>query len=65
MVEFPICRVVYRGSSYAISSGDMSSAHANNDASSSSAYIGSRLAFHDKIDRAQSVEAYKAIAEVA
>lgn len=65
MVEFPIGRVVYRGYSYAYSNGGVSCAYASDVASYSSAYIGSRLAFHDKIDRAQSVEAYKAIAEVA
>ena len=36
-----------------------------NDASSTYAYIGSRLAFRGKIVRAQSVAAYKAIREVA
>lgn len=48
-------RVVYRGSYYA---------YANNDASSSRTYVGSRLAFRGKLVRAESVEAYKAIREV-
>ena len=43
----------------------VSSALANNDASSANAYVGSRLAFRGKIVRAQSVAAYKAIREVA
>ena len=34
------------------------------DASYTSAYIGSRLAFRGKLVRAESVEAYKAIREV-
>ena len=58
-------RVVYRGCSYARAYGGVSSALANNDASSASAYVGSRLAFRGKIVRAQSVAAYKAIREVA
>ena len=40
-------------------------ADASNDASSTSASVGSRLAFRGKIVRAQSVAAYKAIREVA
>ena len=48
-------RVVYRGCSYA---------YANNDASVSFTYVGSRLAFRGKLVRAESVEAYKAIREV-
>ena len=43
----------------------MSNANANNDASYTYAYIGSRLAFRGKLVRAQSVAAYKAIREVA
>ena len=60
-----VSRVVYRGSNYAGSGGGVSYAGAYYDASYSSAVIGSRLAFRGKIERAQSVEAYKAIAEVA
>ena len=45
--------------------GGVSYANANSDASSTNAYIGSRLAFRGKIVRAQSVAAYKAIREVA
>ncbi|WP_205068595.1 hypothetical protein, partial [Bacteroides uniformis] len=58
-------RVVYRGYSYASAYGGVSYACASYDASSTSAYIGSRLAFRGKIVRAQSVAAYKAIREVA
>ena len=50
-------RVVYRGY-------DNANAHANNDASNSYSYVGSRLAFRGKLVRAESVEAYKAIREV-
>lgn len=60
-----VSRVVYRGVSLANSLGGVSCANANYDASNSNAVIGSRLAFRGKIERAQSVEAYKAIAEVA
>ena len=58
-------RVVYRGSSSAYASGGVSCANANDDSSHSSAYVGSRLAFRGKVVRAASVEAYKAIVEVA
>lgn len=58
-------RVVYRGCYYASAYGGVSNAYAFNDASSTHAYIGSRLAFRGKIVRAQSVAAYKAIREVA
>ena len=58
-------RVVYRGCDYASAYGGVSHANANNDASSASAHVGSRLAFRGKIVRAQSVAAYKAIREVA
>ncbi|KAB6317447.1 hypothetical protein GA397_13135 [Bacteroides xylanisolvens] len=58
-------RVVYRGCYHAHASGGVSSAHAGDDASYTSANIGSRLAFRGKIVRAQSVAAYKAIREVA
>ncbi|MEO3451483.1 hypothetical protein ABG862_27500, partial [Bacteroides xylanisolvens] len=58
-------RVVYRGCYYANANGGVSSANANNDASNTNAYVGSRLAFRGKIVRAQSVAAYKAIREVA
>ncbi|WP_302990028.1 hypothetical protein, partial [Paraprevotella clara] len=58
-------RVVYRGYSHASANGGVSHAHAHNDASYTSAYVGSRLAFRGKIVRAQSVAAYKAIREVA
>ena len=58
-------RVVYRGHHYAYAGGGVSCANANHDSSSSSAYIGSRLAFRGKIVRAASVEAFKALSEVA
>jgi len=58
-------RVVYRGYSNANADGGVSIADAGYDASLTSAYIGSRLAFRGKIVRAQSVAAYKAIREVA
>ena len=57
-------RVVYRGCYYANALGGVSNANANNDASNTSASIGSRLAFRGKLVRAESVEAYKAIREV-
>jgi hypothetical protein len=58
-------RVVYRGCSSAYASGGVSNASASNDASSTSAYVGSRLAFRGKLVRAQSVTAYKALSEAA
>lgn len=58
-------RVVYRGYIYAHAGGGVSYANAGNDASSASAYVGSRLAFRGKLVRAQSVAAYKALSEVA
>ena len=59
------CRVVFRGCSNAYAYGGVSYAYASYDASSSSSYIGSRLAFRGKIVRAESVEAYKALSEKA
>ena len=64
-MAFPISRVVYRGYNSANSNGGVSFAYAYYDASYSYTFVGSRLAFRGKIERAQSVEAYKAIAEVA
>ncbi|MBQ7684994.1 MAG: hypothetical protein IJT48_10955, partial [Bacteroidaceae bacterium] len=58
-------RVVYRGSNNATAYGGVSFAFAYSDASNSSANLGSRLAFRGKIVRASSVEAFKAIVEVA
>ena len=58
-------RVVYRGYNNANAVGGVSSANANNDASSAYAYVGSRLAFRGRIVRAASVAAYKALSEVA
>ena len=58
-------RVVYRGNSYAYAYAGVSCAYANNDASNTSANVGSRLAFRGKLVRAQSVAAFKALAEVA
>ena len=64
-VAFLKSRVVFRGYGYANALGGVACAYAYYDASWSYAGIGSRLAFRGKIERAQSVEAYKAIAEVA
>ncbi len=58
-------RVVYRGNYNANAYGGVSHAYAFYDASSSSTRVGSRLAFRGQIVKAQSVAAYKAIAEVA
>ena len=58
-------RVVYRGCGSASANGGVSHAYASDDASSTYASVGSRLAFRGKIVRAQSVAAYKAIVEVA
>ncbi|MEO4947841.1 hypothetical protein ABHZ41_13935 [Bacteroides uniformis] len=58
-------RVVYRGYNFANADGGVSMSDAYTDSSSTSASIGSRLAFRGKIVRAQSVAAYKAIREVA
>ena len=63
-ISTAIVRVVYRGYNSASASGGVSNASANNDASSTNAHVGSRLAFRGKIVRAQSVAAYKAIREV-
>ena len=57
-------RVVYRGFSAASANGGVSCAYAYYAPSTSSAFIGSRLAFRGHIVRAASVEAYKAIVEV-
>ena len=58
-------RVVYRGYSYAVASGGVSSASANSDASYTSANIGSRLAFRGRLVKASSVAAFKSVSEVA
>ncbi len=58
-------RVVYRGNSSAHANGGVSCAYAVNGASSSDSGVGSRLAFCGKIVEASSVEAYKALDEVA
>ena len=58
-------RVVYRGFSYAYANGGVSCAYASYDASSTNAYVGSRLAFRGNLVKAQSVAAYKAMTEVA
>ena len=57
--------MVYRGYNNANANGGVSNANAYNDASDTSANVGSRLAFRGKIVRAQRVAAYKAIREVA
>ena len=58
-------RVVCRGCNYANASGGVSGAYAVYDASYTSAYVGSRLAFRGKIVRAESVAAYKSAIEIA
>ena len=58
-------RVVFRSCSSAYSNGGVSSASAYYDSSSTSAYVGSRLAFRRQIVKAQSVAAYKAVVEIA
>ena len=58
-------RVVFRGCNYSCASGGVSFAYAFHDASISSSFIGSRLAFRGRIVKAESVEAYKAIVEKA
>ena len=58
-------RVVCRGYNGAYVSGGVSDASASSDASYSSAYIGSRLAFRGKIVKAESVVAFKAVSEVS
>ena len=58
-------RVVYRSYSSAYAHGGVSYAYANSGASSTSAHVGSRLAFRGTLVRAASVEAYKAATEVS
>jgi hypothetical protein len=58
-------RVLFRGYNNANSNGGISCTNAANDASSTSAYVGSRLAFRGKIVKASSVARYKATSEVA
>lgn len=58
-------RVVYRSSYSAYASGGVSCANARNDASSTGAGVGSRLAFRGKLVKAASVEAYKAAVEIS
>ena len=60
-----VSRVVYRGHSYANANGGVACANASNDASSTSAHIGSRLAFRGEIEVAESVADFKAAVEVA
>ncbi|MDO4158869.1 MAG: hypothetical protein Q4D41_00245 [Prevotellaceae bacterium] len=58
-------RVVYRGYINANAVGGVSNAVAFHDASNSATVVGSRLAFRGQIVKAESVEAFKAITEVA
>ena len=58
-------RVVYRGCDHANAGGGVSGANASSDASSASAYVGSRLAFRGKLVKASSVVAYKSLSEKA
>ena len=57
--------MIYRGNNNANANGGVAYANANNDASNSSAYIGSRLAFRGEIEVAESVADFKAAVEVA
>lgn len=54
-------RVVCRSSSNSFANGGVSCAYCGYDSSSSSTYIGSRLAFRGEIEEAESVTAFKAI----
>lgn len=54
-------RVVCRSYSYSYAVGGVSFAYCGIDSSSSSTYIGSRLAFRGEIEEAESVTAFKAI----
>ena len=58
-------RVVYRGCSSATAYGGVSYAYTDSDASNSYTYVGSRLAFRGRLVKAESVEAYKALSEIA
>lgn len=58
-------RVVYRSYYSASAIGGVAHAYAYNDASSTYAYVGSRLAFRGKLVKAASVEAYKAAVEIS
>ena len=58
-------RVVYRSRYFAYANGGVSYANANNGASVTVAYVGSRLAFRGTLVEAASVEAYKAATEVS
>ena len=60
-----VSRVVYRGYNFAYAYGGVAFAYASYDASSTSAYIGSRLAFRGEIEVAESVADFKAAVEVA
>lgn len=58
-------RVVYRGYYSAYPNGGVSMSNASYDSSSASTGIGSRLAFRGRLVKAESVEAYKALSEIA
>lgn len=58
-------RVVYRGYNNAYAYGGVSFTNAIYDASYTYAYVGSRLAFRGNLVKAQSVAAFKALAEAA
>ena len=60
-----VARVVYRSNRSAYPYGGVSYANANSDAASSSAALGSRLAFRGTLVRAASVAAFKAASEVS
>ena len=54
-------RVVFRSASYAGASAGVGRAYCGSDSSSTSAHIGSRLAFRGKIEVAESVVAFKSL----
>ena len=54
-------RVVCRSVNFSAANGGVSCAHCGHDSSSTSTYIGSRLAFRGEIEEAESVTAFKAI----
>ena len=58
-------RVVYRGCYDASANGGVSFAYTSNDASYSVTGVGSRLAFRGRLVKAESVEAYKALSDIA
>ena len=64
MAESSDSRVVMRSCNYAYPNGGVAYAYGGYDSSYTYAFIGSRLAFRGKIEKAASVAAYKAGVEV-